>query len=73
MLAAPSLGIDQDAHRLSEGRRLHGPLAVVHMPSVEKLDDLTGVRIVGFDGVNPLDRIATPKCRGRGPPRPLCG
>jgi hypothetical protein len=31
------------------------------MPSVEKLDDLTAVRIVGFDGVNPLDRIATTK------------
>jgi hypothetical protein len=29
------------------------------MPSVELLDDLTAVRIVGFDGVNPLDRIAT--------------
>jgi hypothetical protein len=29
------------------------------MPSVEQLDDLTAVRIVGFDGVNPLDRIAT--------------
>jgi hypothetical protein len=67
------LGIDQDAHRLSEGRPLHGPLAVVHMPSVEQLDDLTAVRIVGFDGVNPLDRIAPPKCWGRGPPRPLCG
>jgi hypothetical protein len=59
MLAAPSLWIDQGTHRLREGRRLHGPLAVVHMPSVEQLDDLTAVRIVGFDGVNPLDRIAT--------------
>jgi hypothetical protein len=37
------LGIDQGAHRLSQGRRLHGPLAVVHMPSVELLDDLTAV------------------------------
>ena len=55
------MGIDQDAHRLREGRRLHGSFAVVHMPSVEQLDDLTAVRIVGFDGVNPLDRIATTK------------
>src|SRR6266516_5397126 len=59
MLAAPSLGVDQGAHRLREGRGLHLPLAVLHMPSVEQLDDLTAVRIVGFDGVNPLDRIAT--------------
>jgi hypothetical protein len=29
------------------------------MPSVEQLDDLTAVRIVGLDGVNPLDRIAS--------------
>jgi hypothetical protein len=49
MLAAPSLGIDQDGHRLQEGRGLHRPLAVVRMPSVEELDDLTAVRIVGFD------------------------
>jgi hypothetical protein len=53
--------IGQGGHRLSQGRRLHGPLAVVHMPSVEELDDLTAVRIVAFDGVNPLDRIATTK------------
>jgi hypothetical protein len=31
------------------------------MPSVEQLDDQTAVRIVGFDGVNPLDRITTTK------------
>src|SRR4030081_3862170 len=61
MLAAPSLGIDQDAHRPREGRALPGAPAVVHMPSVEQLDDLTAVRIVGFDDVNPLDRIATTK------------
>jgi hypothetical protein len=70
MLAAPSLGIDQGAHRLNQGRRLHGTLAVVHMPSVERLDDLTTVRIIGFDGVNPLGRIATPSAGGgvlRGP------
>jgi hypothetical protein len=57
MLAAPSLEIDQDAHRLSQRRCLHRPLDVVHLPSVKKLDDLTAVRIVGFDGVNPLDRM----------------
>jgi hypothetical protein len=34
------------------------------MPSVEQLDDLAAVRIVGFDGVNPLDRIATPGACG---------
>ena len=45
------MGIDQGAHWLEEGRRLHGPLAVVHLPSVEQLDDLTAVRIVGFAGV----------------------
>jgi hypothetical protein len=58
-LSAPSLGIDQNAHRLREGRRLQGPFAVVRMPSVEQLDDLTAVRIVGLDGVNPHYRIAT--------------
>jgi hypothetical protein len=31
------------------------------MPSVEQLDDLTAVRIVGFDSVNPLDGIAATK------------
>jgi hypothetical protein len=60
-LSATSLRIDQDAHRLREGRGLHGPLAAVHMPSVEQLDDLTAVRIVGFDSVNPLDGIAATK------------
>jgi hypothetical protein len=41
ILAPPSLGIDQDAHRLREGRGLHRPLAVVHSPSVEELRNLT--------------------------------
>ena len=48
-LSATSLRIDQDAHRLREGRGLHGPFAVVHMPSVEQLVPL----IVGFD--DPVD------------------
>jgi hypothetical protein len=47
---------DQDAHRLQAGGRLHGPLAVVHTPSVEQLDDLTA-GIVGFDGINPTGSL----------------
>jgi hypothetical protein len=47
----PVLGNDQDAHRLREGRDLHGLLAVVSVPSCEQFDDLTAVRIVGFDDV----------------------
>jgi hypothetical protein len=31
----------------------------MQMPSAKELDDLTAVRIVGFDGVNPHYRIAT--------------
>jgi hypothetical protein len=49
-MAAPR--IEQGAHRVASAAGLLGPLAVVHMPSVELLDDLTAVRIVGFDGVN---------------------
>jgi hypothetical protein len=36
-----------------------GPLAVVHMPSVELLDDLTAVRIVRFGLFDTFDRIRT--------------
>jgi hypothetical protein len=63
MLAAPSLWIDQDAHRLREGRGLHGPLAVVQMPNVELLDDLTAVGIVRLDLVDAFDGIAATSAR----------
>ena len=63
---------DQDAHRLQEGGGRPGPLAVVQMPNVEQLENLTAVRIVGFDGVNPPDRMLQPSARGGVLGRPLC-
>jgi hypothetical protein len=34
---------------------------MVHMPGVEQLYNLTAVRIVGLDLVDPFDGMATPK------------
>jgi hypothetical protein len=38
LFAAPSLRIDQDAHRVRKGGRRLGPLAVVQMPIVGELE-----------------------------------
>src|SRR5206468_4120512 len=65
MLAAPSPG-DRLRRAPAPGGQRPSPAArcSAHVPSVEQLDDLTAVRIVGFDGVNPLDRIATTERQG---------
>jgi hypothetical protein len=72
-LASSSLGVDQGPYWLSEVSNLRGQIGVVSVPGLEHVDNATAMRIVGFDGFDPFDRIATPKCWGRGPPRPLCG
>jgi len=59
MLAAPSLWIDQGAHRRSEGVRLNRLVAVVRIPSLEQLNDLTAVWVIRLDLVDPFDGIAT--------------
>jgi hypothetical protein len=56
-MAAPR--IEQGAHCVASAAGLLGPLAVVHMPSVEQLDDLTAVRIVRFGLFDTFDGIAT--------------
>jgi hypothetical protein len=55
MLAASS----GSTRALRETSRLNGPLAVVDSPSLEQLYDPATVRIVGLNGIDPLDRIAT--------------
>jgi hypothetical protein len=47
---------------ISTGSAVHGPLAVMQMPSAKELDDLTAVRIVGLNLINPFDGIATAEC-----------
>ena len=65
MLAAPPLRIQQDLHRLSERSRFNGPLAVMHVPRFEQLDNPATMRIVRLYFVNPVDGIATAKRQER--------
>ena len=59
MLAAPPLWIEQGAHRFSEGSRFNGPLALVHVPGFKELHNPAAMRIIGFDGIDPFNRIPT--------------
>jgi hypothetical protein len=72
-LVAASLRIEQGAHRLSDGVRLNRLVAVVRIPSLEQLNDLTAVRVIRFDLVDPFDGIATTKPSevGHGTIRPM--
>ena len=52
-------------HRLSERSRFNGPLAVMHVPRFEQLDNLTTTWIIEFYLINPVDGIATAKRQER--------
>jgi len=63
MPATASLWIDHGRHRLSEGSRFNGPLAVVLAPRFEQLYNLTTMWIVGLYLIKPVDGVATAKCQ----------
>jgi hypothetical protein len=58
-LASSSLGVNQGPYWLSEVGNLRRQIGVVSVPGLEQVDDATAMRIVGFDGFDPFDRIAT--------------
>jgi hypothetical protein len=53
-----ALRIEQGPHRLCDGFGFQRLLAVARIPGLEQFHDPTTMGIVGFDGLNPLDRIA---------------
>jgi hypothetical protein len=65
--------VDQSSHRLRQTCGCRRPVGVVGVPSLEEFHNLTTIRVVGFDGLNPFDRIATAKRYKRiaAPFRPL--